>query len=90
MSECAVTIDAGSFFNDIEARQVEFDGEASGDTFRFAVRYDVLEALAGRLPDGDALVLTRVHGEAVCAAAARALSRAFDRELVVVTENDLD
>lgn len=89
MSDCAVTIDPASFLNDGDARQVEFDGEASGDTYRFAVRYDVLEALAGRRPNGDALPLARVHVAAIATAAAHALSRGYDRELVIVSENDL-
>lgn len=89
MSDYAVTIDLATLSDDPEARHVEFDGEASGDTYRFAICYDTLEALAGRRPDGDALALARAHVAAVCAAAAHALARAYDRELVIVSENDL-
>lgn len=90
MSDCAVTIDPGTLLNDPHARQVEFDGEASGDKYRFAVRYDVLEALCGQAPDGDAIQLARAHAATIATAAARSLARGYDREVVVVSENDLD
>lgn len=90
MSDCAVTIDAATLLDDPGVRQVEFAGEASGDTYRFAVRYDVLEALCGRDPEGEAVVIARAHADAIATAAAHALARGYDEELVIVSENDLD
>ena len=45
MAEDRVTIDPATVFDNIEDRQIEFSGEASGGTYAFALRYDVLEAL---------------------------------------------
>jgi hypothetical protein len=47
MAEDRVTIDTASVFDNTADRQVEFAGEASGERYAFALRYDVLEALAG-------------------------------------------
>ena len=89
MSDGTVTIDGATLEDDPDSHQIEFAGEASGDVYRFAVRYDVLEALCGRRPDGEAVAIARVHADAIAKAAAHALARGYDRELVVVSENDL-
>lgn len=89
MSDCTVTIDTATLLDDPDAHQVEFAGEASGDAYRFAVRYDVLEALCGRWPNGQAVAIAREQVDAIAAAAAHALARGFDREPVIVSENDL-
>ena len=89
MAETCVTIDMATLIDDPDKLQVEFAGEASGETYRFAVRYDVLEALSGHRPDGGAVRLARTHSDAIATAAAHALARAYDQELVIVSENDL-
>ena len=89
MSDTSVTIDPATLLDDPDALQVEFDGEASGDTYRFAVRYDALQALCGRYPNGEAIAIARTHSDAIARAAAHALARGYDQEMVIVSENDL-
>lgn len=90
MAQDQVTIDQGTAFDNVDERQVEFAGEVDGDRYRFALRYDVLEALSGAAPDVDAIPLFRRHADRIGTIAARALARDIDQELVVVSENDLD
>ena len=47
-------IDDTSIFDNLEEQQIEFSAEVDGDEYQFAVQYDVLEALSGDAPDGDA------------------------------------
>ena len=89
MAETCVTIDLATLTDDPHGLQVEFDGEASGETYRFAVRYDALEALCGRYPNGEAVAVAGLHADAIATAAAHALARGYDLELVIVSENDL-
>jgi len=88
MAEDRVTIDPSSVFDNIEDRQIEFSGEASGDRYAFALRYDVLEALAGDATF-DALPLFQRHKARVQTLAADALARDPDQALIVISENDL-
>ena len=83
-------IDNASIFDNEEERQVEFSGEVDGDEHQFAVQYDVLEALSGDAPDGDALETFRTFVDPITDAALSALGRNSDQELVLVSENDLD
>jgi hypothetical protein len=88
MAEDRVTIDPSSVFDNIEDRQIEFSGEASGDRYAFALRYDVLEALAGEATF-DALPLFQRHKARVQTLAADALARDPDQALIVISENNL-
>ena len=88
MAEDRVTIDTSSVFDNEDERQIEFTGEASGDRYAFALRYDVLEALGGDTPT-DPLPLFRRHMAGVQTLAADALARDADQPLIVISENDL-
>ncbi|HEX8554789.1 MAG TPA: DUF1488 family protein [Sphingomonas sp.] len=82
-------IDPQSILDNVGDRQVEFTARGDGEPYQFAVRYDVLEALSGSVPDTDAPALFRQHQAAIEAMAPRALSRADGTDLVVITENDM-
>lgn len=88
MAEDRVTIDTAGVLDNIDERQIEFTGEASGERYRFALRYDVLEALAGDIPN-DPLPLFQRHMARVQTLAADALARDPDQEMIVISENDL-
>ncbi len=88
MAESQITLDPTTPFDNVDDRQIEFSGEASGETYDFALQYDVLEALAGTIPT-DPVPLFQRHGDAIAAAATRALARDPDQERVVISENDL-
>lgn len=88
MAEDRVTIDTSSVFDNVADRQIEFTGETSGDRYAFALRYDVLEALAGDATF-DALPLFQRHLTRVQTLAADALARDPDQALIVISENDL-
>ncbi|MCP3733707.1 hypothetical protein M9979_02270 [Sphingomonas sp. RP10(2022)] len=88
MAEDRVTIDTATLFDNVDERQIEFTGEASGERYAFALRYDVLEALAGSMSI-DPLPLFRQHQARVQTLAADALARDPDQELIVISENDL-
>ncbi len=83
-------IDNSSIFDNLDEQQVEFAGEVDGDEYQFAVQYDVLEALSGDAPDGDAADLFRRFADPIGDAALSALGRDRGREMIVVSENDLD
>ncbi|SEM79236.1 hypothetical protein SAMN05192583_1253 [Sphingomonas gellani] len=90
MTDPRITIDPASLFDNVDERQVEFSGDADSDRYRFALRYDVVEALAGTVPqDGDAVAQVRQHLPRIEPLAARALARDYDQDLVVISENDL-
>jgi len=88
MVEDRVTIDTATILDNVDERQVEFTGEASGERYAFALRYDVLEALAGALPT-DPLPLFQRHAARVQTLAADALARDPDQDVIVISENDL-
>lgn len=88
MAESHVTIDPATVFDNVQDRQIEFAGEASGDLYDFALRYDVLEALAGAVPT-DPVAAFDLHAAAVERAATAALARDPDQPRIVVSENDL-
>ena len=90
MAATDVTIDMTTLMDDEGEQQVEFDGEADDETYRFAVQYDVLEALSGDRPDGDAIATLQQYVDVIAAAAASALARDSDQDIIVVSENDLD
>ena len=82
-------IDDTSIFDNLDERQVEFTGEVDGDEYQFAVQYDVLEALSGDAPDGDAADTFKLYVDPITDAALSALARDSDQALILVSENDL-
>lgn len=83
-------IDDSSIFDNADEQQIEFAGEADGDEYQFAVQYDVLEALSGDPPEGDAAELFKRFVDPITDAALSALARGTDQAVIVVSENDLD
>lgn len=83
-------IDDASLLDNIDEQQVEFTGEVDGDEYQFAVQYDLLEALSGDAPDGDALDMFRRFADPINDAALSALARDRDQSVIVVSENDLE
>ncbi|MGA1799413.1 DUF1488 family protein [Sphingomonas sp. 4RDLI-65] len=94
MAEDRLTIDTRTLDDDSDLRQVEFDAEVSGERYRFAVQYDVLEALSAISPDGDAVAIFRQHADTIAelgvVALARNAGQGTGQEIVVISENDLD
>ncbi|UYY58854.1 DUF1488 family protein [Sphingomonas sp. S2-65] len=90
MAEDRVTIDTNTLLDNIDDRQVDFAGEASGERYDFAVQYDVLEALSARIPSGDAIAIFQQFTNDIEHAAARALARYNDTGRVIVSGNDLE
>lgn len=85
-----IEIDTGSLLDNIDAEQVEFSAEIDGDEYDFVVLYDVLEALSGDRPDGDAVDTFNRFIDAVSDAALSALSRDSDATPIIVGEADLE
>lgn len=83
-------IDNTSILDNLDEQQVEFAAEVDGDEYQFAVQYDLLEALSGDAPDGDAEDLFRRFIDPISDAALSALARDRDQPMIVVSENDLD
>ena len=59
MAAQQLEIDDTTLFDNLDDRQVEFDGRVDGEDYQFAVQYSVIEALSGNQPDGDAEVSFR-------------------------------
>lgn len=89
MADDRVTIDGTTILDNVEDRQVEFEGEASGDRYPFALRYDVLEALSGSPPADDVIPLFDRYRDRIARMAADALARDTDAAMIVISENDL-
>lgn len=83
-------IDNASIFDNLDEQQVEFAGEVDGDEYQFAVRYDLLEALTGDAPEGDAAETFNRYVDPISDAALVALARDRDQAMIVVSENDLE
>jgi hypothetical protein len=83
-------IDDTSVLDNIDAGQVEFSGIVDDDEYDFAVQYDLLEALSGDRPDGDAEETFRRFSDEISDAALAALARNRDANPVIVSENDLE
>ena len=83
-------IDNASILDNLDEQQVEFTGEVDGDEYQFAVKYDLLEALSGDAPDGDAADTFNRFIDPITDAALSALARDADQSLIVVSENDLE
>lgn len=89
MADNGITIDPASVLDNPADLQVEFRGEVDGETYEFAVRHSVIEALTGRVSDTPATDFASVQ-DAIGKAALVALGRAAGDDVVIVTENDLD
>lgn len=83
-------IDNSSILDNLDEQQVEFAGEVDGDEYQFAVRYDLLEALTGDAPEGDAVETFSRFVDPISDAALSALARDRAQEIVIVSENDLE
>ncbi|WP_022687296.1 DUF1488 family protein [Sphingomonas phyllosphaerae] len=90
MAADRLEIDNSTLLDNIDERQVEFSAEADGDDYEFAVQYDVLEALSGDAPDGDALDTFNRFSDTIIDAALSALARNADAVPIVVSESDLE
>ncbi len=90
MAEERLTIDSATIFDNIEERRVEFSASISGDSYDFALLYDVLEALTGQHPVTDPVALFRMQSDAIERIGIKALARDPDRDRVIISENDLD
>ncbi|MEG3085032.1 DUF1488 family protein [Sphingomonas sp. PB2P12] len=94
MAEDRVSIDNRTIEDNGDQRQVEFEGELSGERYPFAVHYDVLEALSATSPETGAVALFRQHADKIAVLGATALARdpdqAPDQAIVIISENDLD
>ena len=83
-------IDNASILDNLDEQQVEFTGEVDGEEYDFAVKYDLLEALSGDAPDGDAADTFNRFIDPINDAALSALTRDSDQAIIVVSENDLE
>lgn len=90
MAEDRVTIDSSTVFDNIDRRQVEFTGEASGRRYEFGLRYEVLEALTGQQAVDNPVATFEQHAARIQLLAANALARNTDQERVIVSGNDLE
>jgi hypothetical protein len=90
MPATQLEIDDASVFDNIDAEQVEFTGEVDGEEREFVVQYDVLEALSGDPPEGDAQDTFNRFADTIVEAALSALARTPDANPVIVSENDLE
>jgi len=90
MAEDQLTIDTATIADNEDERQVEFDASIGGEPYRFAVQYDVLEALGAVVPDGNAAMMVRDHAETIARLGLKALARDADQARITISENDLD
>lgn len=90
MPATQLEIDDATVFDNIDAEQVEFSGEVDGDEIDFVVQYDVLEALSGDPPEGDAADTFNRFIDAITEAALAAMARNPSASPVIVSENDLE
>lgn len=90
MPASQLEIDTATILDNIDAEQVEFSGEVDGDEIEFVVQYDVLEALSGDPPEGDAADTFNRFIDAITEAALAAMARNPEANPVIVSENDLE
>lgn len=90
MAASQIDIDDSTLLDNIDAEQVEFTAEVDGDDFEFVVQYDLLEALSGDRPDGDAIDQFNRFVDSISEAALAALARNSDAAPIIVSENDLE
>ncbi|WBH17236.1 DUF1488 family protein [Sphingomonas radiodurans] len=90
MAASQLDIDDSTLLDNIEAEQVEFTGEVDAEDVDFVVQYDLLEALSGDRPDGDAIDMFNRFVDPITDAALAAFARNSDATPVIVSENDLE
>jgi len=90
MAASQLEIDHSSILDNIDGEQVEFTAEVDAEEYEFAVQYDVLEALSGDRPDGDAADTFQRFIDQISDAALSALARNNDQATIIVSENDLE
>lgn len=90
MAASQMEIDHATILDNIEGEQVEFTAEVDAEEYEFAVQYDVLEALSGDRPDGDAADMFQRFIDPITDAALAALARNSDQSIIIVSENDLE
>lgn len=83
-------IDNASVLDNLDEQQIEFSGEVDHEEYQFAVQYDLLEALSGDAPDGDAVDTFNRFLDPITDAALSALARDRDQAIIIVSENDLE
>ena len=88
MAASQMEIDHATILDNIEAEQVEFTAEVDAEEYEFALQYDVLEALSGDRPDGDAADMFQRFIDPITDAALSALSRNSDQSMITVSENE--
>lgn len=84
-----LTIDRATLTDNPGDYQVEFTAEVDGEPQPFAVRYSVLEALAGDQVLDDPLAVAGKHADRLAQAAGKALARGQGSDLVTIGEGDL-
>lgn len=89
MPNTGLTIDTATFTNNPTDYQVEFAGTVDGEQQQFAVKYSVLEALAGEQTLEDPLSVAQAQITHLTEAAGKALDRGQASELVTIGERDL-
>lgn len=75
-------IDNASVLDNLDEQQIEFSGEVDHEEYQFAVQYDLLEALSGDAPDGDAVDTFNRFLDPITDAALSALAR--DRAQAII------
>jgi len=90
MGDSRLTIDTATLFDNPTDHQVEFAGSIDGESYRFAVRYAIIEALGATPPLERPAGLVEAHRDAILRAAMVALGRADAQDPIVVTEADLE
>ena len=90
MAEHRVTIDKATVADNPGDRQVEFEGEASGERYPFGLRYEVLEALTGQQQLDNPVFLFSQHAARIELLAVNALARNSDVDRVIISGNDLE
>lgn len=83
-------IDNASLLDNPDEQQVEFAGEVDDEEYQFAVRYDLLEALSGDAPDGDAVDTFNRFVDPITQAALSAIEHDRAQAVIIVSENDLE
>ncbi len=89
MADTGLTIDTTTLMDNPTEYQVEFTGTVDGDQQQFAVKYSVLEALAGEQVLDNALAVAEAHTDRLTDAAGKALDRGQGADVVTIGESDL-
>ena len=90
MAEDRLTIDHTTIFDNVDERRVEFAASISGETYDFALLYDVLEAMTGQRNLTEPVALVMAEQPAIERIGVKALARDSDRDRIIISENDLE